>query len=517
MERPRRAPGGRQRGVSKQYNRSAQRPVPTRVRRAATLRSGRILADTEKGKRTPESDSERGTQNVSTTVTRRVNARHPTTPKRGTWNRTTGTAYRPLRAESPSIQNPDDAAVLDESQTIAEIGEGSGENDPATPIIDEERADTTAMEALLSRIYYDVRHKAGFSSVRKLYNAVKDKKGGYTYKLVKQWLMGQEAYNLFKPARISFPRPRIHIDGMDACWEMDLMIMRHVFTTDGSEKEASLPEANDGYAYILLVVYAFSKYMWAQPCKTKTSQEVAKAFEEILRTATPRSPASLRSDLGGEFTGKPFANVVKTLGIPHFWAYSELKAVFVERSIKTVKSRLRKYIDYTGQMRYVDVLQDVVQAYNTSVHSSTGRAPETVTHDDRDAIEYYAYLNDRNPRPKKKPYGFKRGDTVVLSKLRGAFRREYDEKYSHEIYRIKSRYKRSGIPVYVLTEYDGSLIKGTFYEEELQHVTVTPNRRYTVEKILRKRGGNVLLKWRGWGTKYAQWQPADTIITKKTG
>jgi len=102
-----------------------------------------------------------------------------------------------------------------------------------------------------------------------------------------------------------------------------------------------------------------------------------------------------------------------------------------------VKSRLQKYIDYTGEMRYVDVLQDVVRAYNSSIHSSIGMAPVTVTHDDRDAIEYYAYLNDRNPRLWPKAYGLKRGDTVVISKLRGTFRREYDEEYSHEIYRIK--------------------------------------------------------------------------------
>jgi len=372
------------------------------------------------------------------------------------------------------------------------------------------------VDTILNRIYYDVRHKAGFASIRKLYEAVKQKEG-FTYKVVKDWLSTQEAYNLFKPARVSFPRPRIHIDGMDACWELDLMIMRHVFTTDGSEEAASLPDANDGYAYVLLVIDVFSKYLWVKPCKTKTSREIANAFEEVLREASPRRPRSLRSDLGGEFTGNAFAKIVKTLSIPHFWAYSDLKAVFVERVIKTVKGRIRKYIDYTGQMRYVDVLDAVVESYNGSVHSSTGRAPEKVTQDDRDAIEYYAYLNDRNPRPKRKPYGFKRGDTVVISKLRGAFRREYDEKYSHEIYRIKSRYKRSGTPVYVLTEYDGSLIKGTFYEEELQHVTVTSNRRYTVEKVLRRRGGNALLKWRGWGLKYAQWQPQDTIITKKTG
>ena len=371
------------------------------------------------------------------------------------------------------------------------------------------------METLLKRIYYDVGHRAGFSSVRKLYDAVKGRKG-FTFKFVKHWLSGQEAYNLFKPARVSFPRPRIHINGVDGCWELDLMIMRHIFTIDGSEEAVTLPDANDGYGYVLLVIDAFSKFLWARPCKTKTSREVAGAFEEILREAAPRTPASLRSDLGGEFTGAAFSSVVKNLNIPHYWAYSDLKAVFVERSIKTVKARLRKYIDHTGEMRYIDILPDVLRAYNASIHSSTGLAPDAVHVDDRDVIEYYAYLNDQNPRPKRKPYSFNIGDTVVISKLRGTFRREYDEKYSHEIFRINTRYKRSGVPVYGLEEYDGSLITGGFYEEELQHVTDTPDRRYTVEKIIRRRrDGQALLKWRGWGVKYAQWQPIATLERKK--
>jgi len=166
-------------------------------------------------------------------------------------------------------------AELDKTQAVADnVTAAAATRAPS----DEARSKTATMEALLSRIYYDVTHKAGFSSIRKLYQAVKAKKEGYTLNFVKQWLRGQEAYNLFKPV----------LDGMDACWEMDLMIMRHVFTADGSEKEMALPEANDGYAYILVVVDAF--YKWAQPCKTKTSQEVATAFEAVLWMATPGGP-----------------------------------------------------------------------------------------------------------------------------------------------------------------------------------------------------------------------------------
>ena len=359
----------------------------------------------------------------------------------------------------------------------------------------------------MKRIYYDVSHPAGFASVRKLYDSVKAR--AITFKQVSKWLSSQEAYNLFKPARVNFPRPRIHVDGVDASWELDLVVMDHIFQADG--RELSLSEDNDGYKYVLVVIDVFSKYVWARLCKTKQSQEISAAFDAILLEAAPRKPRSIRTDMGGEFQGTPFERIVRDLDVNHYWAYSDLKAVFVERAIKTIKARIRKYIDYTGKMRYVDVMDDVLKAYNSSIHSSTGMAPQNVTSYDRDAIEYYAYHHDTNPRPKPRDYSFEIGDPVVISKLRGKFRREYDAKYSHEIFRIKTRNKRSGVPVYILNEWDGSTIKGSFYEPELQKITLTTDRRYKIEKVLRKRGSNSLVKWLGWETKYATWIPTSEI------
>lgn len=509
MERTRRTRNRWQGESDEQYHRPAKGSISSGIRGRTTTRRQRVLDDIKERQRTNESDSERRSQNALTTAPAAAsNAAKRRTGKRqlsaGDQNTTASNEWR-----QPSDRGTTDGESIADTNLDTSAEDGQLESLHAI----DQQSETAEMDSILKTIYYDVTHVAGFASVRKLWDAVKGD-NSFTLKYVKKWLSTQEAYNLFKPARVTFPRPRIHINGADAVWEMDLMIMRHIFTVDDSSDAMALPEANDGYSYVLLVIDAFSKYLWAQPCKAKTSYDVAKAFEKVLLDAAPRTPASLRSDMGGEFKGRAFARIAERLGIPHYWAYSDLKAVFVERSVKTVKARLRKHIDYTGQMRYIDILSDVIDTYNATVHSSIGMAPKDVQPEDRDVIEYHAYLNDANPRPKPKKYTFAIGETVVISKLRGSFKREYDEKYSHEIFRIKTRYKRSGTPVYNLTEYDGSQIKGTFYEEELQSVTVTPDRRYTVETILRRRGNQALIKWRGWDRKYAQWQPISTIATK---
>lgn len=39
---------------------------------------------------------------------------------------------------------------------------------------------------------------------------------------------------------------------------------------------------NKGYKYILVVINAFTKYIWCDPIKNKTGREVIKAMDNII-------------------------------------------------------------------------------------------------------------------------------------------------------------------------------------------------------------------------------------------
>jgi hypothetical protein len=60
---------------------------------------------------------------------------------------------------------------------------------------------------------------------------------------------------------------------------------------------AKFADWNKGFKYILLVIDTFSKYVWLQPLKYKTGEEVAKAFRKIFDNSK-RSPAKLITDKG---------------------------------------------------------------------------------------------------------------------------------------------------------------------------------------------------------------------------
>ena len=54
-------------------------------------------------------------------------------------------------------------------------------------------------------------------------------------------------------------------------------------------------------------------------------------------------------------------------------------AAIVERFNRTLKTRMYRYFTQSKSYRYVDVLQDLVQSYNHTYHSSIGMAPASVS------------------------------------------------------------------------------------------------------------------------------------------
>ena len=97
----------------------------------------------------------------------------------------------------------------------------------------------------------------------------------------------------------------------------------------------------------------------------------------------------------------------------------------------------------------------------------------------------------------------------------GPIDREYSQKWTLELFKIDTRFRREGVPVYTILDWDGERVNGTFYEPELQPVTIDPTMEYRVEKILKRRVRNkrkeVLVRWLHWPKKYDSWIPEADV------
>ena len=93
----------------------------------------------------------------------------------------------------------------------------------------------------------------------------------------------------------------------------------------------------------------------------------------------------------------------------------------------------------------------------------------------------------------------------------GPIDRGYSQKWTGELFKIDTRFRREGVPVYTILDWDGERVDSTFYEPELQPVTIDPTTEYRVEKLLKRRVRNkrkeVLVRWLHWPKKYDSWIP----------
>lgn len=213
---------------------------------------------------------------------------------------------------------------------------------------------------------------------------------------------------LHKPARKNYKRRHTIIRGLNDLYQADLVEMIPYAST------------NRGFRYILMVLNAFSKKLWARPVKRKTGEEVTKAMKQILNEIKV-APKNMQTDQGKEFFNKHFSQLMSANGINHYTTYSSPKASLVERCNRTIKSRMWKEFSVQGNYKWLSVLEKIVSQYNNTRHSTTGFKPVDVSKRNEKKIlnSAYSHLKTIDPRKPK----FTVGDTVRLSKYRGIFKK----------------------------------------------------------------------------------------------
>ena len=370
----------------------------------------------------------------------------------------------------------------------------------------------TDWEDYLSSIYFNPKHPASFAGPSKLYQELK-KDGRFSVGLrkIKQWVQNQDVYSIHRPLRRKFLRNKVIVSGIDEQWDVDLMDM------------SNLAKHNNGVKYLLLAIDIFSRFVFVQPLKTKTTSEVVKAFKNILKEG--RKPKLVRSDKGSEFTGSVIEKYFKQTGIHHFVTQNEGKANYAERAIKTIKNSIHRYISHTQKQVYIDKLQDFIHSYNHSFHSSICMSPSEVNESNERGLWWYIYWPQNKVKKIKKQssvpisktrFKFKVDDLVRISGLKGPFTREVHQKWSSEIFKVNHRSRRDGIPIYKLIDFLGEDIKGSFYQSELQKVSISEDKLWKIEKILKtkKRKGKeteYFVRWLNWPKKFDSWVKASDI------
>ena len=363
-------------------------------------------------------------------------------------------------------------------------------------------------EEYLKKIYYDPSHPASYEGEQNLYEAIR-KEGKYniSHSQLKKWMQNQDIYSLNKSVKRNFQRGRVIVSGIDDQWDADLASLI---------REA---DQNDDYKYLLVVIDIFSRYGWVRPIKNKKPNEIIRAFNDIL--AEGRKPRRLRTDAAKDFTSKEFQANLTDKGIAHFTTHSEKQANYVERFIKTIKTKIWKHIVNTNSKRYIDILPQLIQSYNKSWHSGILMEPINVNKNNESKLWWQMYYpKEKDTKKGKKfidikPFAFEVGDKVRISYTGNKFTRAYDIKWSGEIFKISKRFLRQGQPIYRLVDWFNKPVKGTFYQKELQGVDIKEDNIFKIDHIVKYRGRGrnreAKIRWLNWPKKFDSWVPVSEI------
>ena len=101
--------------------------------------------------------------------------------------------------------------------------------------------------------------------------------------------------------------------------------------------------------------------------------------------------------------------------------YNKGKSVAAERFIRTLKNKIFKHMTAISKYVYLDVLDDIVNKYNNTVHRTIKMKPIDITDD------YYVKSHEN---PNKKDPKFKVGDHVRFSKYKDIFAKGYTPNWS---------------------------------------------------------------------------------------
>ena len=138
---------------------------------------------------------------------------------------------------------------------------------------------------------------------------------------------------------------------------------------------------------------------------------------------------------------------------------SETKAAFAERTIRSLKNILYRYMEDFGY-KYLHRLPQLITTLNSRRNSSIDMRPNTVKN-----CEFLSILYSKPLREFKKPT-FKIGDRARISKYDLPFRKGYKPQFKSEVFEIVAIATKKP-PTYTIKDEQGELIQGKFYQKEL--------------------------------------------------
>ena len=148
---------------------------------------------------------------------------------------------------------------------------------------------------------------------------------------------------------------------------------------------------------------------------------------------------------------------MKELGVELYSTENEEKSSVAERWNRTVNEKMFKYFTENNTKKYIDVLDDFVERYNNTRHSSIKMTPVEASKKENEVRVYrnlYPDLTRLLMRAK-----FRTGDKVRIQTKKGLFEKGFTPNWTEEVFTV-SKIQKTNPVTYKITDLNDEEIQG---------------------------------------------------------
>jgi len=224
------------------------------------------------------------------------------------------------------------------------------------------------METILEKIYYNP--KEGFIGTTPLFEKAKIIDPNIKFSQVKKWLNSQNVNQIHREKTNRINYLPIFSNTPDS-YQIDLTFI------------PKFKKINRGYEMMMTCININTRLGFVY--KLKNKKETYEAIKQFIIDAKPKT---ITTDNGSEFINKAVKKLMEHYYIKYIQvqAGDKHKMGKVERFNRTIKERLNRYFTIIDKPIWYDVIDDIVNNYNNTVHSSIGQTPNSVTPQDEEKI-----------------------------------------------------------------------------------------------------------------------------------
>ena len=124
----------------------------------------------------------------------------------------------------------------------------------------------------------------------------------------------------------------------------------------------------------MCVIDIFSKFAWVVPLKDKKGVSIVDAFQKILNDSN-RKPNKIWVDKVRKFYNNSLKKWLKDNDTEMYSIHNEGKSVVAERFIRTLKTKICKYMTWVSKNVYIDKLDDIMGEYNNTYNRTIKMKP----------------------------------------------------------------------------------------------------------------------------------------------